>query len=60
MTTSTIGRQAAAAATANDAGPDLEKMPVEQVLATLDVKPDKGLTGAARRACGGDRRYPWT
>jgi len=45
MTTSTNGGQAAAPATSTDAGPDLEKIPVEQVLAKLDVKADKGLTG---------------
>ena len=29
-----------------DAGPDLENVPVEQVLAKLNVRPDQGLTSA--------------
>jgi len=37
---------APAATGASDAGPDLEKLAVEQVLTTLAVKPDQGLSSA--------------
>ncbi len=45
MTTSTIHPQTAPGEPETGTGPDLEKIPVEQVVAALGVKPDRGLSG---------------
>ncbi len=45
MTTSTIHPETAPGEPETGTGPDLEKIPVEQVVAALGVKPDRGLSG---------------